>query len=561
MAIAGFIVEIVAATMLLLFAVRLVRTGVERRFGPVFVQVLKQGRNVFYAAATGMGLAVVIQSSAAVGLLLTGFAAAGLVPFGMALAGFLGADLGSALVIQILSFDLGWLQPFLLAAGGWLYLKSERSNWRLAGRIVLGIAFILIALQFLRDAVDPIRQSAFLPAVAGYLAQDYLTAFLAGAALAFVMHSSVAAILICVTFVQVGALPFSAGLSLVLGANLGSALIPVWLTRDMAARPRRIPLANLVLRGAAAVALLVGLNRAELSPALQVAGPGQSLVLVHIAFNLLLVLGGLCLVGVLERPMAALLPDPEREGSQPGHLAEPQSPLDDAAGAPGGRALSSLRQELLQMVTRIERMLRSVPDMYARDDMQEAEALGEAERRVNGQLADIRRFVARIPRAEASRRQIKTARGLLEYAIRLEAAGDIVAERIARLARLKHDEGARFSRPGWKEIAALHAAVLKSFPLARHILLDDDDLESARRLVLEKADVKRMERASRKAHLKRLETGAADSFGSSDLHLETLRALRDLHGHVVSVAYPMLYRSGQILETRLVTEPQTGAAG
>ena len=159
MAIAGFLIEIFAATMLLLFAVRLVRTGIERRFGALFQSLLTRHSNTFVAGGAGMVLATILQSSAAVTVLLTGFAAAGMVSFGLALAGVLGADLGAALVIQVLSYDLGWLQPVLLALGGWLYLKSDRANVRLIGRIVLGIAFILVSLQFLRDAVDPIRES------------------------------------------------------------------------------------------------------------------------------------------------------------------------------------------------------------------------------------------------------------------------------------------------------------------------------------------------------------------------------------------------------------------
>ncbi|WP_425043832.1 Na/Pi cotransporter family protein [Primorskyibacter sp. S87] len=553
LAIAGFIIEIFAATMLLLFAVRFVRTGIERRFGAMFERVLTGHSNPFLAGLSGMVLAAVIQSSAAVALLLTGFAAAGMVSFGLALAGVLGADLGSAIVVQILSYDLRWLQPFLLAGGGWLYLKSDSSQMRLTGRIILGIAFILISLQLLRSAVDPIRQSEFLPAVAGYLSNDYVAAFLAGAALAFVMHSSVAAILMCVALVQVEALPFAAGLSLVFGANLGGALIPIWLTRDMAPAPRRIPLANFLLRGSAAFLLLLAVNMLDLSEILMIAEPGQSLVLAHIGFNLLLALTSIGFVNALEKPMELLLPEKEESRRDISQMFAPYSPLETSHDPRAAVAMSSVRQELLQMVTRVERMMRPILELYETDDTDAIAAIWQEDERVNAQLAEIRRFVARMPRQNMRKAEIKTARALVEYAIRVEAAGDILSKRITRCAQVKHTEIARFSAAGWKELTDLHKAVSESFSLARHIVLVDD-LECARRLVLDKAEVKRMERASRKAHLKRLERGTAESFQSSDLHLETLRAFRDLHGHIASVAYPILYSKGQILETRLVTE-------
>ncbi len=553
MAIAGFLIEIFAATMLLLFAVRLVRTGIERRFGALFQSLLTRHSNTFVAGGAGMVLATILQSSAAVTVLLTGFAAAGMVSFGLALAGVLGADLGAALVIQVLSYDLGWLQPVLLALGGWLYLKSDRANVRLIGRIVLGIAFILVSLQFLRDAVDPIRESAFLPAIAGYLESDYFSAFIVGAVLAFIMHSSVATILMCVTLVQIGAIPFAAGLSLVLGANLGSAFIPIWLTRDLTVSARRIPLANLLLRGSAALVMLIVVNVTGTHQTLMVAGAGQSLILAHIGFNLAVFVLATGFVNWMERPMALLLPEPEVKAHAMDHFSDALSPLNDPSASGANVAMSSVRHELLQMVTQVERMFRPVLDIYEQDDSDAISALWQQDERVNAQLTEIRRFVARLPRQNMNKAQIKAARGLVEYAIRLEAAGDVVSNRMTRTAQIKHTERTDFSAQGWKELKDLHAAVLASFSLARHVLLVDD-MDCARRLVLDKAEVKRLSRNSRKAHLKRLERGQTESFASSDLHLETLRAMRDLHGHIAAIAYPILYQSGQVLETRLVME-------
>ena len=73
-------------------------------------------------------------------------------------------------------------------------------------------------------------------------------------------------------------------------------------------------------------------------------------------------------------------------------------------------------------------------------------------------------------------------------------------------------------------------------------------------VLLEKNELNKVERNSRKKHLKRIRNGEEISLESSDLHLETLRALKDLNSQVASIAYPILIRSGQLLETRLVSE-------
>ncbi|MEK6215904.1 MAG: Na/Pi cotransporter family protein [Boseongicola sp.] len=539
--------------MLLLFAVGLVRSGIERRFGQYFARYLTGHSSTPAGAASGMGLAVMLQSSAAVALLLSGFAATGMLGFPVGLAALLGADLGSALVIQFLSLDLSWLQPILLVLGGWMYLKSERPQLRVIGRILLGLALILVSLHLLREAVAPLRDSTFLPAVADYIAADSLTGFLIGAALAFTLHSSVAAILMCVALVQTGALPFAAGLSLVIGANLGSALIPVWLTRDMAVEARRIPVANSLLRGGAALAALFLIGAANLTDNLMVASPATSLILVHIAFNLLLVIAFVPLARLLEAPFYALMPSAAPDPDLATAFDDPLSAFDRPAGSDAAAALSAMRQEILQMLEEVERMYRPIMTLYETDTPGAAEAVRNRDARVNELFTNLRRFMAESAREQLDKPQLKQSRALLEYAIRVEAAGDLVAKRMTEIARDKHKSGVEFSDSGQNELTELHALVLSGFGLARHVLLVDD-IEAARRLVLDKAEVKRRERSSRKAHLKRLEKGQSDSFASSDVHLETLRSLRELYGHLAAVAYPILYRNGQVLETRLVPE-------
>jgi phosphate:Na+ symporter len=552
MAIVTFLISLFGATMLLLFAVRMVRTGIERSYGASFKRLLTGQRNQLQGSLMGMGMAVILQSSAAVALLAAGFAAGGLLNFGMGLAIVLGGDLGSALIIQILSFNLDWLVPLLLAVGGGLFVKTESRKWRQMGRILMGIAFILISLRFLREAMDPIRDSAFLPAIAAYLERDFVTAFLVGAALAFVMHSSVAAILMCVTLVQIGAIPFVAGLSLVLGANFGSAFIPVWLTRGMDVAARRIPLANLFLRGSLAIAILFFVQRLFSSGLAFRPEGGQMLVYAHIGFNALLLVLALPFCNLLAGPMARLLPAPGAAQKQGLDLSQkPVSVLDKADLEAPSQALTSLKRELLRMVGMVETMFRPVLSLYEKGDKEAVRALKAMDQEVNACLSGIRSYVAAIPRERFGKENTRTALDLAEYAIRLETAGDVVSERLAVLADQLHKMNARFSREGWGELVDMHEAILSNLKLASNVLVSDD-LESARLLSLEKTELKRAEAQSRKKHLKRLQQGSSESFETSDIHLETLRALREFNSHIAAVAYPILYRNGQLLETRLI---------
>ncbi|WP_170431456.1 Na/Pi cotransporter family protein [Ruegeria arenilitoris] len=559
MAIMRFLVDLAGATMLLLFAVRMVRTGIERSFGASFQRVLTQNTNLVSSSFTGMALAMVLQSSAAVALLASGFLASGYLSFSSGLAVVLGGDLGSALVIQILSFKMDWLIPMLLAIGGWLFVTTEHKKGRQLGRILMGVAFILISLQFLRDAMDPVRESSFLPATADYLAGDFITAFIIGAALAFVLHSSVAAILMCVTLVQIGAIPFPAALSLLLGANLGSAFIPIWLTRGMTVEARRIPVANLMLRGSWALVALLGINLAIDPTVLMLASPGQSLVYAHIGFNLSLLVVALPFSRSFEAPISLLMPvklGTDLKMSE----QEMTSALDPAALSNPRQSIASLKRELLRMTDLVDRMFRTVLQLYESGDREQMLAMRSQDEFVNSALSGIRSYVASMPAGTYAKQDMKIVRGLMDYAIRLEAAGDIIAKKLTAIAKERQEKKARFSEEGWMELVHMHEAVCANLKLACNVLISDD-LESARLLVMEKSEIKRAERKSRKLHLARLQNGREESFETSDMHLETLRALRDINGHISAIAYPILYRNGQLLETRLIQDKNMKEAG
>ena len=546
-----FLLNLAGATMLLLFAVRMVQTGIERAMGPSFKRMITTHKNSrTRTALAGVLLAIVLQSATATALLATGFTATGLLSFAGALAVVLRADFGSALVIQILSFSLDWLIPVLLATGGYMFLKVQGPTLRQVGRMLLGVAFILLALRLIGEAMDPIREGDFLPVIAQYLKSDYVTAFLVGAVITFVMHSSVAAILMFVTFVSLGVLPVVAGVSLILGANLGSATLPIWLSRGMSIEARRVPLGNLILRGIGAVIALIIINTTPVLSLFSIFSDGQVLVSVHLTFNILLLLAALPFVNMLEAPIKALMPDApgsDKEGEQ----LKPVSALDYRVINNPQMALTSLTREILRMSEIVEMMTRPAMELYESGNAEQIQFVQDLDKGVNAALSDIRRYVAAIPREKMTKPEARHARELQEYAINLEVAGDIVAKKLMHLAASKKRKNLNFSKAGWNELQGLHERVVSNMTLAFNVLLSED-IESARLLMEEKANMATKEHKSRKKHLKRLRDGHEESFESSNIHLETLRALKDLNSQIAAVAYPILYKHGQLLETRLV---------
>ena len=190
------------------------------------------------AVAAGAALAIAFQSSTAVTLLVGSFAGAGIVG---GLAGQLavrGAEVGSALVVKLLSFDLVLLVPICLVAGTVMFMATERRDWRQVGRILVGIGLLVLSLEMIGEASEPLRDSRLLPVIVDYFSGDPVTAFLLAALMTWLFHSTIAAMLLLVTLAGRGFIPAELGIVLVLGVNLGSSVIAPLLTRAHGARRR-----------------------------------------------------------------------------------------------------------------------------------------------------------------------------------------------------------------------------------------------------------------------------------------------------------------------------------
>ncbi|TCO74075.1 Na/Pi cotransporter family protein [Rhodovulum euryhalinum] len=544
------LIHLAGAVMLLLWAVRMVRTGVERAYGTRLKAVLRRTRgDAVGAVLSGTVLAVLLQSSTAVGVLAAGFAASGILAVPTGIAALIGADLGSALVVRILSVDLSGLIPVLLLAGAGLFLKFERRAVRQVGRIVLGIAFILLSLQMIAETTAPLQHSAALPAVVGYLQGDPLTAFALAAVLAWALHSSVATVLLLAAFAGHGMLPAEAALPMVLGANLGGGLVAVWLTRGMEPCARRIPQANLLLRGVGALSVLALVLLVPLPVERLGQDVAHQLVNFHLLFNLALVCVALPLIGPVERLARLLLPDaPQAVADRAETL--PASALDRSTlGAPP-LALASAMRELLRMGETVEIMFRPVMDLIEGGDAAQIRRVRDLDAQVNRLHTDIKLFLAEVRRGPLSEDENRRATDLTQFAISLEHIGDLIAKTLLVLAEKKAAQGVSFSDEGWAELCALHARVQANMQLALNVLVSGD-VASARALAREKEELRRLERDTYTRHMARLRQGAERSIATSNLHLETARALKEINSALVTIGYPILAESGQLLKSRL----------
>lgn len=541
------LLNMAAAAALLIWSVRLVRTGFERAFGAQLRRWLRRSTsNRLSAAATGAVAAVLMQSSTAVAMLLAGFMSSGAIGGIAGLAIILGADLGSAIVVQILNSRVALLTPLLLLAGVTVFLRSSRRGLRQIGRIFIGLALIFLSLDLIREASAPLSISGAAQTLMIYLAGDALSAFLIAALFAWLVHSSVAAVLLFANLAQQGLLPLEAAFAMVLGANLGGSFIAFALTLKADPPVRRVVWTNLVLRGGGAALALVFLSIAVTTDVVPGASAVQQALNVHLIFNLLLLVVGLPLVGPLIWAAERLILSPN--ASDAAQMV--RSALDQSVQNQPRRAFACAKRELVEMSNRIEVMLREAMDLFDTFSDPVAQRLRGDMAEIDRMSLDVRVYLSGVRSSDPDEDTGTHAFSLSGVAVNLEAAADVIVRKVADLARRKNAEGLSFSNEGWRELSDFHDSITRNVQLGITVLMSED-VGLARELVEQKEKIRELEQILERTHLKRLRQGLTESIETSAIHLELLRSLKMINTSFAMIAYPLLEEHGELLESRL----------
>lgn len=540
------LMPLLAGVILLVWSIRFIRDQVLSTFGDRLRGVLRRyGQSLLLASGMGIAMAAALQSGAAASLIVTAFAERGFLSGGAAVAAVFGADLGSALMVQLLSLKSAAFAPLLLALGGAGALGFFRESMKPYGTIVLGFGLVLMSLALIGAALAGFGQEPLFVALLERIGSEPFIAVAVAAILTMILHSSVAMILSLAALAATGALTLDACLYLVVGANIGSSLIPLLLSGKSGAPTRRILAANLSARVAmAAVVALVPVLRPDLL-SFWSGSAARFVVEFHLLFNGLLALCGL----PLARPLAALLEKIWPDSANDENRIRVQH-LDDKALETPARALAGAAREALRVADRVERMLEAAMRYFKFHDRDSEVELKTLDDEVDFLQEEIKLYLARLGGHHLEDEDRARAFELILFTTNLEHAGDIIDKSLVPLARKQARLGARFSEEGWRDIKQMHGAVSAQLQLAMTLFFSRD-LDQARQLVAAKDDIRERERRAMRAHLDRLERGTPETIATSALHLDILRDLKRISAHLTAIAYPLLEKTDQILTTRL----------
>jgi len=533
----------------MLWGIRMVRTGVMRSFGAELRRALSlTAGKPLRAFGVGFGVTAILQSSTATALILSSFAGRGLITGAAALAIILGADVGTTVVVQVLSFDLTWLSPLLIGAGVMAFLSSESSHRRALARAAIGLGLILLALQLIGQASVPLRTNETLALILKPLTDEILLAVTLTAVLTWMAHSSVAVVLFVMSLAALQVLNMQLALAMVLGANLGGAFIPVVATLGEKPAGRRVAVGNLMMRGTGVLVCIAALPWVQPYLSMLDDHPARMIANFHTIFNIALALTFLPFVAIVHRLTQRMI-------AAPAATDDPGAPryLDATSLDTPSVALVCASREALSMGDTVRDMLAQSLDVFQKNDTEQVREIERMDDTVDGLHEAIKLYVTRLSKEELDRDESERTVEVLSFTTNLEHIGDIIDKNLMDLAAKKIKKRASFSAQGLEELQMFHARILENFDLAMNVFMSGD-LDMARTLIRQKVGVRDLERNFAETHYARIAAGRADSIESSSLHLDVLRDLKRINGHLTSVAYPILDRAGELTQSRLRDE-------
>ncbi|NIG88301.1 Na/Pi cotransporter family protein [Serratia symbiotica] len=530
------LLHLLSSVALLVWGTHIVRTGIMRVYGTNLRRILSDSiEKKPLAFISGIGVTALVQSSNATALLVTSFVAQGLVGLAPALVIMLGADVGTALMARVLTFDLSWLSPLLILVGVFLFLSRKQTRIGQMGRVSIGLGLIILALELIVAAATPITQASGVKVLFSSLTGDVMLDSLTGALFAIVSYSSLAAVLLSATLTASGVISLKVALCLVIGANLGSGLLAVITTSGQNAAGRRVALGSLLFKLLGCVLVLpFVVYLADMMS--RVPGSNKELVIYfHVFYNLIRCLVLIPVTGPMAKLCDMLIADVAADDPR----LRPR-PLDASALDTPTLALANAARETLRMGDVVEHMM-----ILQREVLHGKRGQDKEVRRLDDDVdvlyTAIKLYLAQIQKDDLGEEDSRRWAEIIEMALNLEQAGDIIERMAGDVAAKSYAVRRAFSTEGLAELDALHERLIDNLRLSLSVFLSGD-IASAKRLRRSKHRFRILDRRYAHAHVDRLHQQNVQSIETSSLHLGLLGDMKRLNSLFCTVAYNVLDR-------------------
>ena len=484
---------------LFLFGIQIMASGMQKAAGDRFRRILEVlTNNPVLGVITGIVVTILVQSSSTATVMVVGFANAGLMNLSQAISVIIGANVGTTVTAQLVSFEIWVIALPAIGIGSLLNFFGRRRTQRYLGQTVLGLGLLFLGMITMSDGMSPLRELDAFYDMLLYFSTYPILGLLAGAIFTALIQSSSAATGVVIAMTTQDLIPFESAVPLILGTNVGTCITAILAGIGANVAARRAAVAHVVFNVVGAVLILIFLEpfsgllvqTAETVPR-QVAN-------THTAFNFLNTFVFLIFLKYFNQLICRIIPgDGEKVEFGPKYL-------DSRILKTPAVAIGGAKQELLRMAGIAREMLDDSLQVFLKKDMKKIKHIYQMEELVDGLEEEINVYLSELSQHSMSQQQTKLVSNLMSAANDLERVGDH-AENIMQLGEMKTEDRLPFSNTALEEISYFGSKISDMLEKAIRAF-ETNDHKLALEVIQQDNEVDTEEKKLRNAHIERINT-------------------------------------------------------
>ena len=532
----NIIISLMGGLGLFLYGMNLMGEGLQKSAGTKLKKIIKLlTSNLFMGVLVGTGVTAVIQSSSATTVMVVGFVNAGIMTLKQAIGVIMGANIGTTVTAQLVSFNLEGIAPIALGIGILFYLFTSNQKTKHLSEILIGFGILFTGMEFMKDAVAPLAEyKAFTDALL-YFSKNPVLGILAGFAITGIVQSSSASMGMLIALASQGILPLSSALPILYGDNIGTCVTSLLSSVGASRNARRAAVMHLSFNVIGTIIFMLVLNKpiSAIVTHFDPTDTARQIANAHTLFNLTNVIILLPFSKYIVKLANRLIPIKETESE----IVNNTKYLDERMFSTPSIALGNTVQEVVRMGHKATNSLEHSIAGFLNKSNEDINKAFESEKVVNKLQKDILNYLLKLSK-EPLRDDERFRTDLLFNTVNdIERVSDH-AENIAELAMSVKEMNISFSDSAIREIYEIYNKTITNFKDAL-IVLDVKDFELANKVLEVENEVNYLEKTFRNSHMIRLNNGSC-TIDAGVLYLDLLTNLERISDHSTNIVKQVL---------------------
>ncbi|NLK94745.1 MAG: Na/Pi cotransporter family protein [Clostridiales bacterium] len=522
------IITVMGGLGLFIYGMKLMGDGLENAAGEGLKKILeKVTSNPIKSVMVGAIVTAVIQSSSATTVMVVGFVNARLMNLTQAAGIIMGANIGTTITAQMVSFKLDEIAPLFVFFGAATVMFVKGKTRKEIGNIILGFGILFTGMGLMSGAVKPLTETEIFKQIIISIGDNWIIGVLVGTVITAILQSSSATTGILVVLATAGAIDIRSALPIIFGCNIGTCITAILASIG----------ANKTAHKAAALHLIFNITGTILFfPFISILGDvvsatsgdvNRQIANAHTIFNIANTAILLPFSKYLIMAVNKIIPgEDEIEKEGPKYI-------DDRLLETPVIAAGQVMKETLRMAQKAKKNLELSMKSFIDEDEKLINKVYENEKTINILEETITNFLVQLSKREISDKESDIVASTFNVIKDIERIGDH-DKNIAELAIEKMKSKVSYSKEAIEELYEVYNYTMTSLDIAIECYTNKDvDKARSIRPVEERIDV--CEKKSRQKHIKRLYEGRCSAYAGT-IFLDLISNFERIGDHATNIA-------------------------